>query len=77
MMSHVHFRLISDFEIITFPNSSQSDNDDGEGFILTLIKALKEEVSPHLTANPFYCTGFIVTVSNECSYSHIESVSYC
>jgi hypothetical protein len=63
MMLHVHFQIISDFEIMTFPNSCRSDNDDGESFILTLIKALKEEVSPHLTANPFYCTGFIVTVN--------------
>ncbi|PEZ74191.1 hypothetical protein CN380_24420 [Bacillus sp. AFS017274] len=63
MMLHVHFRIISDFEIITFLNSRRTDNDDGESFILTLIKALKEEVSPHLTANPFYCTGLIVTVN--------------
>lgn len=63
MMLHVHFQIICDFEIITFPNSRGADNNDGESFILTLIKALKEEVSPHLTANPFYCTGFIVTVN--------------
>ncbi|WP_413022317.1 hypothetical protein [Peribacillus frigoritolerans] len=27
---HVHFRIIIDFEIMTFPNSRRSDNEDGE-----------------------------------------------
>ncbi|MFJ7938512.1 hypothetical protein ACIQYG_08245 [Peribacillus sp. NPDC096622] len=30
MMLHVHFRISTDLEIITFPNSRRSDNDDGE-----------------------------------------------